>query len=97
MLRNMKQTGQRGEKQWQGGLRRRHTLLGAVVRHAHQPPGTVATLQSHHQRTTVTIRGTQGLLDALLESKRISSREDTGTDPSIKLHITRKTEPIFRL
>ena len=65
--------------------------------HMHELPGMADTLQPHHQRTSVTTLGTQGLPVALLESKRTSSREDTGTKPSIKLHITRKTEPIFRL
>ena len=77
--------------------RHRYTHLGVVEHHKHELPGMADTLQPHHQRTSVTTLGTQGLPVALLESKRTSSREDTGTKPSIKLHITRKTEPIFRL
>ena len=40
---------------------------------------------------------THALLAARLGSRRISSKEDTGTNPSIILPITGRTKPIFQL
>ena len=79
--------GREGEQLRGTARRERHRQAMAATRRCHR-----LLLQE-----MVTTPVTHAPLAARLGSRRISSKEDTGTNPSIILHITGRTKPIFQL
>ena len=79
--------GREGEQLRGTARRERHRQAMAATRRCHR-----LLLQE-----VVTTPVTHAPLAARLGSRRISSKEDTGTNPSIILHITGRTKPIFQL
>ena len=73
-------------------------LRGTARRERHRQ-AMAATRRCHRlllQEMAINARDARALA-ARLGSRQISSKEDTGTNPSIILHITRRTKPIFQL
>ena len=81
--------GRGGEQLREIVRRERHKRAVAATRRCHRLPQEIvaAAMTVTHALPLVTRHG----------SRRVSSKEDTGTNPSIILHITGRTKPIFQL
>ena len=74
---------------------------GKIVRRENHKRAVAATRRCHrllHEIVVAAMPVTHALpLVMEHRSRRISSKEDTGTNPFIILHITRRTKPIIQL
>ena len=93
--------GREGEQLRGTARRERHRQAMAATRRCHRLLfQELVTPVTHAPPAARLLRSRRTPLAARLGNRRISSKEDTGetgTNPSIKLHITGRTKPIFQL